>query len=88
MFAVSNRKLEPVRFGGLDQAFLCWDFWQSVGATGTECVDVVRWDVTAAKIRSSLSSLKESGEMTSAGRRFVEVRSVNGNETRTISPRL
>lgn len=62
--------------------------WQSVGATGTECGDVVTWDVTAANMRSSLSLLKESGEMTSAGRRFVEVRSVNGNETRTISPRL
>jgi hypothetical protein len=32
--------------------------------------------------------LKAFGEMTNAGRRFEEVRSVKGKETRRISPRL
>jgi hypothetical protein len=33
-------------------------------------------------------SLKEPGEMTIAGRRFEELRSVKGKATRTMSPRL
>jgi hypothetical protein len=45
-------------------------------------------DVIATRTRSSPCSLKAFGEMTNAGRRFEEVRSVKGKETRTMSPRL
>lgn len=46
------------------------------------------YDVIATRTTSWPRSLKASGEMTSAGRRFEELRSVKGKETRTMSPRL
>src|SRR5439155_27179295 len=55
---------------------------------------VIEWsaaascEVIATTTRSCIWSLKASGEITSAGRRFEELRSVNGNGTRTMSPRL
>jgi hypothetical protein len=45
-------------------------------------------EVMAARTRSDVASLKESGDTTKAGRLLAVLRSVNGKETRTMSPRL
>jgi hypothetical protein len=54
----------------------------------TEFGSYVMCEVMAASTRSSPEALKESGERTSAGRLFEEVRSVKGKDTRTMSPYL
>ena len=57
--------------------------WSIVSAPSSAPCDVI-----AASTRSCILSLNESGETTNAGRLFEELRSVNGKETRTMSPRL
>ena len=46
------------------------------------------WDVMAMRTISWFEALNESGEIKRAGRFFDDERSVNGNVTRTMSPRL
>jgi hypothetical protein len=57
--------------------------WLTVSAPSSAPCDVI-----AARTGSCIAPLKESGETTNAGRLFEELRSVNGKETRTMSPRL
>jgi hypothetical protein len=60
---------------------------QSPGSivTAFSCVNC---DVIATTTRSCIWALYWSGETTRAGRFFEELRSVKGNGTRTMSPRL